>query len=224
MTSTINRTTRQSSKRWALLVTTSLGLVLIALDNSVLYTALPTLTEQLGASASAGLWIINAYPLVMAGLLLGAGTLGDRFGHRRLFMAGLVIFGLASIMAAFSPTSAVLIGARALLAVGAACMMPATLALIRLGFEDVRERNLAIAVWGSISVIGMAGGPIIGGILLEHFWWGSVFLVNVPVVIIALIVTPLVAPAETGNPGKKWDGVSSVLALVTLTGGVLAIK
>ncbi|WP_254077143.1 MFS transporter [Pseudomonas aeruginosa] len=160
------------SNRWVLLVTVAAGLLLIVLDNSVLYTALPTLTRELGATATQGLWIINAYPLVMAGLLLGTGTLGDRIGHRRMFLIGLVLFGVASIVAAYSPTAEILIGARAFLAVGAAAMMPATLALIRVTFEDDRERNIAIAIWGSLSVVGAALGPIIGGFLLGHFWWG----------------------------------------------------
>ncbi|MDO5067009.1 MAG: MFS transporter [Propionibacteriaceae bacterium] len=211
-------------RRWMLLGTVSFGLLMIAMDNSILYTALPTLTAELGASTSEALWIINAYPLVMAGLLLGSGTLGDRFGHRRLFLIGLVIFGAASLWAAFSTTSLSLIAARALLAVGAASMMPATLALIRVSFDDVRERNLAIAVWGSVAIIGMAGGPIMGGLLLEHFWWGSVFLINVPVVILALAATPLVAASSPVDPSKHWDWLSSLLALASLTGAVLAIK
>ncbi|MBJ9133201.1 MFS transporter, partial [Citrobacter freundii] len=124
------------ANRWLLLLTVGAGLLLITLDNSVLYTALPTLIQELGATSTQGLWIINAYPLVMAGLLLGAGTLGDRIGHRRMFLIGLALFGLASLLAAFSPTAEALIGARAFLAVGAAAMMPATLALIRVTFED----------------------------------------------------------------------------------------
>ncbi len=214
----------RSARRWLLLVTVSFGLLLITLDNSILYTALPTLTEELHATASQGLWIINAYPLVMAGLLLGSGTLGDRYGYRRMFLIGLTLFGAASLLAAFSPTAVILIVARGLLAVGAACMMPATLALIRVGFDNVRERNFAIAVWGSISVVGSALGPIVGGVLLEHFWWGSVFLINVPVVLLALIATPLVAPKGVQDPSKRWDAISSLYALITLTGAVLAIK
>lgn len=213
-----------SSTRWVLLATVSAGLLLITLDNSILYTALPTLTVELGATGAQALWIINAYPLVMAGLLLGAGTLGDRFGHRRMFLIGLVVFGAASVLAAFSPASGVLIAARAVLAVGAACMMPATLALIRIGFDNVRERNLAIAVWGSIAVVGMALGPIVGGLLLEHFWWGSVFLVNVPVVLVALVATLIVAPRGVPDTFKRWDAISSLYALVALTGAVFAIK
>jgi DHA2 family multidrug resistance protein-like MFS transporter len=213
-----------SQRRWWLLVTVGAGLLLITLDNSILYTALPTLTAELGASGSAALWIINAYPVVMAGLLLGAGTLGDRIGHRRMFVIGLVIFGVASVAAAFSVSPEMLIAARALLAVGAASMMPATLALIRLAFDDERERNIAIAIWGSLSVVGAALGPIVGGTLLEHFWWGSVFLINVPIVVAALIATAIVAPRNDADPSKSWDLLSSVYAMVGLVGTVLFIK
>ncbi|WP_246022222.1 MFS transporter [Pararhodobacter zhoushanensis] len=199
-------------------------MLLITLDNSILYTALPTLTRELGASQTQGLWIINAYPLVMAGLLLGAGTLGDRFGHRLMFLLGLVAFGVASLVAAFAPTANVLIAARAFLAVGASAMMPATLALLRVSFIDERERNVAIAIWGSISVIGIALGPIISGFLLSQFWWGSVFLVNVPVVILAFISTLIVAPKVAPDRSRRWDFISSVLALVALAALVIAIK
>lgn len=213
-----------SKRRWWLLLTVGAGLLLITLDNSILYTALPTLTEELGASGSVSLWIINAYPVVMAGLLLGAGTLGDRIGHRRMFVVGLLIFGVASLAAAFSVSPGMLIASRALLAVGAAAMMPATLALIRLAFNDVKERNIAIAIWGSLSVVGASLGPILGGVLLERFWWGSVFLINVPVVVAALIGTALVAPRNDADPSKKWDLLSSIQAMVGLVGTVLFIK
>nr|WP_274995162.1 MFS transporter [Promicromonospora iranensis] len=211
-------------RRWTLLVTVGTGLLLITLDNSILYTALPTLTRELDASWTESLWIINAYPLVMTGLLLGAGTLGDRFGHRLMFLSGLVVFGLASLMAATAPTPEVLIAARGLLAVGAAAMMPATLALIRVAFVNERERNIAISVWGSLSVVGGALGPIVGGALLERFAWGSIFLINVPVVLLALIVGVAVAPENEPHPGTRWDFISSVQALVTLVGLVVLIK
>ena len=216
--------TMTKRRRWSLLVTVGAGLLLITLDNSILYTALPTLTEDLEASSTQGLWIINAYPLVMAGLLLGSGTLGDRIGHTRMFVVGLVIFGLASLLAALAPSPEVLIGARAVLAVGAAAMMPATLALIRTYFTVERERNFAIAIWGSLSVVGSALGPILGGTLLESFWWGSVFLVNVPVVALALVATWLIRPANDPDPSKRWDAVSSILVMIGLVGTVVAIK
>lgn len=216
--------TTSHSNRWVLLVTVAAGLLLITLDNSVLYTALPTLTRELHASQTQGLWIINAYPLVMAGLLLGTGTLGDRIGHRQMFLIGLVLFGIASLVAAFSPSANILIAARAFLAVGAAAMMPATLALIRVTFIDERERNIAIAIWGSLSVVGSALGPIVGGFLLEHFWWGSVFLINVPVVIVAFLSTLIVAPKGETDHSKPWDLISSLQALVALSALVIAIK
>ncbi|MCL7379761.1 MFS transporter [Streptomyces sp. 35G-GA-8] len=213
-----------TKRRWLLLTVVSAGLLLITLDNSILYAALPTLVEDLGASSSESLWIINAYPVVMAGLLLGSGTLGDRVGHRRMFLIGLVVFGTASLAAAFSSSPETLIAARAFLAVGAATMMPATLALIRVTFEDERERNVAIAIWGSLAIVGSGLGPIVSGILLNSFWWGSVFLINVPVVIAALIATLVLAPPNDADPSKRWDLASSLLALVTLVGLVIAIK
>lgn len=212
------------AQRWGLLVTVGAALILITVDHSVLYTALPTLVRELGATTLQGLWIINAYPLVMAGLLLGAGTLGDRIGHRTMFLSGLLVFGLASLLAAFAPSPALLIGARALLAVGAAAMMPATLALIRITFDDHRERNMAIAIWGSLAVIGSALGPILGGLLLERFWWGSVFLINVPVVIGAFIAGLLLTPHSAPDESRTWDLLSSQQALVALSALVFAIK
>ena len=212
------------ARRWSLLAVVSSALLLIALDNTVLYTALPTLIEELGASTSQALWIMNAYPVVMAGLLLGAGTLGDRLGHVLMFRIGLVVFGVASLVAAYAPSTGTLIGARAFLAVGAASMMPATLALIRVTFEDIRERNLAIAVWGAVAVVGAAAGPIIGGALLEVFWWGSVFLINVPVVVLALIGTFLIAPPDRVDERQHWDLTSSVLAMAGLVSIVVGIK
>lgn len=211
-------------RRWALLVTVAGALLLITLDNSVLYTALPTLVRDLQADSIQSLWIINAYPLVMAGLLLGAGTLGDRIGHRQMFLGGLCIFGVASLIAAFAPSALMLISARALLGVGAAAMMPSTSALIFITFRNERERNLAMAIWGCMAIVGSAVGPIVGGALLNHFWWGSVFLLNVPVVLAASISAFFLAPRIKSDPSKPWDLVSSVEVLFALVGLVVAIK
>ncbi|MFJ5841293.1 MFS transporter [Streptomyces shenzhenensis] len=213
-----------SARRWWLLGTVSVGLLLITLDMSVLYTALPTLTEDLGANASQKLWIINAYPLVMAGLLLGAGTLGDHVGHKRMFLVGLSLFGAASAAAALASSPGMLIGARAFLAVGAAAMMPATLSLIRVTFDDERERTIAIGLWGSMSVIGTALGPILGGLLLRYFWWGSVFLINVPVVVLALAAGAVLAPRDSERSDKPWDLLASLLVMAGLVGLVHAVK
>ena len=213
-----------ATRRWSFFGVVSLGLLMIGLDNSILYTALPELSEQLHATSLQQLWIINAYALMLAGLLLGTGTLGDKIGHRRMFVIGLWIFGAASLTAALAPGAWELVAARAFLGLGASIMMPATLALIRLTFEDEIERNTAIGIWGSIAVVGAAAGPTVGGFLLEHFWWGSVFLVNVPIVIIALVLTVFLAPPNVANPAKHWDALSSLYALMTLASLVLVIK
>ena len=211
-------------QRWSFFTVVSLGLLMIGLDNSILYTALPVLSQELHTTDSQQLWIINAYPLMLAGLLLGTGTLGDRVGHRRMFVIGLVLFGIASLAAALAPSAWALVAARAFLGLGAATMMPATLALIRLTFEDEVERNTAIGIWGSVAVVGAAAGPTVGGFLLEHFWWGSVFLINVPIVVLALALTLALAPPNIANPAKHWDLVSSLYALVTLASLITAIK
>ena len=211
-------------QRWSFCAVISLGLLMVGLDNSILYTALPQLSQQLHTTDTQQLWIINAYALVLSGLLLGTGTLGDRTGHRRMFLIGLAIFGGASLLAAYSPSAWTLVLSRAFLGCGAAIMMPSSLALIRLTFPDEVERNTAIGIWGSVAVIGAAAGPTVGGFFLEHFWWGSVFLLNVPVVALALALTLLLAPPNAPNPLKHWDFPSSLYSLITLTSLVLAIK
>lgn len=218
-----------SPRRWLLLLMVSLGLLLVTVDITILLTALPVLTHDLHASTTEGLWIVNAYPLFSTGLLLGAGTLGDRIGHRRTFLAGLLIFGLASLLAAFSGSVGMLVAARILQAVGASAMLPATLALIRVGFDDERERALAISIWAALSLVGAILGPLLGGWLLAHFHWGSLFLINVPVIALTFAGSWFVAP-EHRTPEHRtpdaapWDLPSSVLALFALSSLVLIIK
>lgn len=210
--------------RWLVLAILSSALFLITVDMTVLYTALPRLTHDLAATASQRLWIVNAYPLVVAGTLLGFGTLGDRLGHKHMFVAGLVVFGLASAIAAFAPTAPVLIGARVLLGLGAAMMMPATLSLVRLTFEDERERAFAIGIWAAIASGGAALGPVLGGVLLEFFWWGSVFLINVPVVIVALACAMPMIANRPGRADRPWDLIGSAQVLVGLVALAYAVK
>ncbi|WP_246846937.1 MFS transporter [Corynebacterium sp. sy039] len=212
------------SQRWIFLLIVSLGLFMVSADNSILFSALPTLRESLNTTELQGLWIVNAYPLVLAGLLIGTGTLGDKIGHRRMFEIGLIIFGIASLIAAFSPNAQLLITARALLGFGAATLMPATLALIRLTFIDSKERNTAIGIWGSIATIGAAAGPVLGGFLLENFWWGSVFLINIPIVVLTLFSTHIFAPENQADPQQSWDFLSSIWAMLAMTGFVFFIK
>ncbi|MDP9878294.1 DHA2 family multidrug resistance protein-like MFS transporter [Variovorax boronicumulans] len=213
-----------TAKKWITLGIVSMALLLIVVDMTVLYTALPTLTHDLAASATEKLWILNAYTVVVSGFLLGMGALGDRVGYRRMFVAGLSVFGIASLCAAYAPNPAVLIAARALLGVGASMMMPATLAILRLVFTDERERAVAIGVWASVASGGAALGPVVGGVLLEYFWWGSVFLINVPVVVLALVLALWLLPTQKNTGTRPWDFIGSVQVLAGLVFLVLTIK
>jgi len=211
------------TRRWLVLAAVSAGLLMVTADTTVLYTALPALTGDLQAGASQKLWIINAYPLVMAGLLPGAGTLGDRIGHKPMCTAGLALFAAASLLAAFAPSPPVLIAARAFLAVGAAAMLPATAALIRITFDE-HERGIAIGVWGTMAVLGAALGPVAGGLLLQRFWWGSVFLLNIPVVLLALAAAAALVPGGSGHRDRPWDLTASLQAMAALAGLVYAVQ
>jgi DHA2 family multidrug resistance protein-like MFS transporter len=216
--------TASTTDRWLVLLVVSSALFLIVIDMSVLHTALPTLTRELGASAAEKLWIINAYALTVAGLLPGCGTLGDRVGHRHMFVSGLVVFGVASLVAAYAPSPLVLIGGRVLLGLGAAMMMPATLSIIRLSFSDEKERALAIGLWSAVASGGAAAGPLIGGVLLQYFWWGSVFLINVPIAAVALAAALRLIPRTEGTSSAGWDLRGSLLILVGLVGLAYTIE
>lgn len=210
--------------RWMILAIASSALLLVVIDMTVLYTALPTLTHDLNATASQKLWILNTYALVVAGLLPTAGALSDRYGHKPMLLTGLGIFGVASTFAAFAPNAACLIAARATLAVGAALMMPTTLSIIRVTFTDERERALAIGIWAAIASGGAALGPVVGGVLLTWFWWGAVFLINVPIVIVALALgAKLIAPSLP-NPARTIDLVGAALAMIGVVALASAIK
>ncbi|NDK97541.1 MFS transporter [Photorhabdus bodei] len=211
-------------KKWWVLTAVSVALSLVAIDMTVLYTALPSLTHSLGANTTEKLWIVNIYPLVVSGLLLGAGTLGDRIGHKRLFVYGLIIFGFSSLIAAYSYSPEMLVVFRALLGVGAAIMMPATLSIIALTFEDEDEKSFAIGIWTAVASGGAAIGPLIGGLLLEYFWWGSVFLINVPLVIVTLILSWLFVPTARTDSSHPWDLIGSLQIMVVLISFAYAIK
>ncbi|OTA15600.1 transport protein QacB [Xenorhabdus vietnamensis] len=214
----------KSNIRWLVLAIISSALFLVVIDMTVLYTALPRLTHDLRASASEKLWIMNAYTLTIAGLLPAMGALSDRFGAKKLFINGLAIFGAASLMAAFSPDSGTLIAARVVLALGAAMMMPATLAIVRQTFENPDERALAIGIWSAVASGGAALGPVIGGFLLEYYWWGSVFLINVPIVIIALGFALVFIAKSRNNPDHTFDLIASVQIMIGLISITYAIK
>jgi EmrB/QacA subfamily drug resistance transporter len=208
-------------RRWLTLVVLCLSLIVIIVDNSILNVALPTLSRPpaqsgLGAADSDLQWIVDSYVLVFAGLLLTAGSLGDRFGRYRALALGLAVFGLGSGLAAFAGSSGSLIALRAVMGVGAAFIMPATLSIITNVFTDPRERGRAIGVWAGVSALGLAVGPVTGGLLLEHFWWGSVLLVNVPIVAVALVGGFLWVPDSRDPAAPRVDVPGALLSITGL--------
>lgn len=192
-------------RRWAILAVASLAVFITVLDGTIVNVALPSLSVDLGATNRQLQWIVDAYLLVFTGLLLAAGGLGDRFGRKRMLMAGLLVFGATSALAGSVDSASGLIAGRALMGIGAAMIFPATLAIITNAFTDPGERAKAIGVWSAVSGTAVAFGPITGGWLLEHFWWGSVFFVNVPVVIVALFATWRLIPESRESDAPRFD-------------------
>src|SRR5712691_9014822 len=186
-------------RRRLILLVLCLSLLVVVIDNTILNTALPTLARVLHAGTSSLQWITDAYTLCFAALLIPAGALGDRYGRRRSLVGGLAVFALGSTAAAFAPGTGMLIGARVVMGLGAAFVMPATLSLLNSVFPP-KERPQAIAAWSAVAGVGIVIGPTLGGLLLTHFWWGSIFLINVPLVTVALAGVMLTVP-ETAEPG-----------------------
>lgn len=218
------RAAADGANRWVVLVVLCLSLLLVALDATVLHVAVPAVTEDLRPSATGLLWIVDAYPLVCASLLILFGSLGDRVGRRRILLLGYALFGVASAIAAMADSPGVLIGARALLGVGGAMIMPATLSILRQVFPDRRERAVAIGVWTAVAAVGAATGPVIGGFLVEHFWWGSVFLINIPLMALILPVGRLLLPESRGSDDGPWDVLGALMAAAGVLGVVLGVK
>ena len=225
-TATVRRPRRSvhHSRRWAALVVLMLPVLLVAVDNTVLSFALPPISEALGPSGNQMLWIVDVYPLVLAGLLVPMGSLGDRIGRRRLLLIGGTGFTVLSAAAAFVPDAAWLVAARAGMGLFGAMLMPSTLSLIRNIFEDATERRTAIAIWAAGFSGGAALGPIVGGFLLEHFYWGSVFLLAVPVMVPLLILGPILVPESRDPRPGPIDPLSILLVMLTMTPLVYGIK
>lgn len=218
---------RAGRREWTALGVLMLPLLLVSMDVSVLYFALPSVSADLRPGATEQLWILDTYGFVLAGLLITMGALGDRVGRRRVLLGGAALFGVASVAAAYAQSPGALIGARALLGVAGACLMPATLALIRVLFPDPAQRAKAVTLWTSVMASGIALGPVVSGALVEHFWWGSVFLVNLPAMALLLVLGPPLLPESKGDAaaaGGKFDVLSAVLSLGALLPVIHGIK
>ena len=203
-----------SGRPWATLTVLCVTLLLISLDNTILNVALPSVVRSLGATSSQLQWIVDAYAIVFAGLLLTLGALGDRVGRKWVFMGGLVVFGAGSALAAWSATPDRLIAARAVMGAGAAALMPCTLSILTNVFTAERDRARAIGVWSGSAGLGVAIGPILGGFLLVHFWWGSVFLINVPIALAGLVAAAFLVPNSKNPRAQRADPVGAALSMI----------
>jgi len=210
-------------RRWLTLIVLCVSLLVIILDNTILNVAIPRLSQDLHASTSSLQWIVDVYVLVFAGLLLTAGSLGDRFGRYKALTLGLAIFGIGSLASALSGSASVLIGTRAFMGIGGAFIMPATLSIITNVFTDPVERGKAIGIWAGISALGAGLGPVAGGFLLTHFYWGSVFFVNVPIVIVGLVAGWFLIPDSRDPSAPRLDPVGALLSIAGLAALLYAI-
>ncbi|MET8256670.1 MFS transporter [Micromonospora sp. NPDC005205] len=215
-------TSARLPQRWLILAVLCVAQLVVVLDNTVLTVAVPVLTTELGASTAEVQWMINAYALVLSGLLLTAGSAADRYGRRRMLLAGLVLFGVGSLAAGLASTSGQLIAARAGMGVGGALLVTATLAVAMQVF-DAAERSRAIGIWAATSALGFAVGPPIGGTILAHLPWGAIFLMNVPIVLVCLLVARALVPESRGPAGGRLDVLGAVLSTAGLTAVVWAI-
>ncbi|RJF44848.1 MFS transporter [Actinomyces sp. 2119] len=209
---------------WCALAVLALAVTLLSIDSTVLSLAVPLMSADLGTTASQLLWIGDIYSFVLAGLLVTMGNLADRVGRRRLLLIGTVGFGVSSALAALAPSAGTLIAARALLGLSGATIMPSTLSLVRTIFPDPRTRATAIAIWSAGASGGLALGPVVGGLLLEHFWWGSVFLINVPVMVLVVVTGLFLLPESRNVQGGPVDLPSAVLSVVAIVSVVYAVK
>nr|BFD89143.1 MFS transporter [Kitasatospora sp. Xyl93] len=216
--------TLTARQRWTGLAVLVLAVTVVALDATVLSLAIPSISETLRPSGTQLLWIGDSYSFVLAGLLVSMGALSDRIGRKKLLLVGSAAFGAASLLAAYAPSAGWLILARALLGVAGATIMPSTLSLIRGLFPDDRERATAIGIWGAAATAGAALGPVVGGVLLEHFWWGSVFLLNIPVLVLLLVSGAWLLPESKDPAPGRWDVLSVLLSMAGVIGVVYAVK
>ncbi|MGW0787572.1 MFS transporter [Streptomyces sp. NPDC002911] len=215
---------RAGRKEWTALAVLMLPLLLVSMDISILYFAIPYISQDLEPSATQQLWILDMYGFVLAGLLIVMGALGDRIGRRTLVLGGAAVFGAASVAAAYAHSAELLIGVRALLGLGGAALMPSTLALIRNLFHDAKQRAKAVTLWTGVMTTGISLGPVVSGLLLEHFWWGSVFLINLPAMVLLLVLVPFLVPETATIARGRFDLFSAVLSLGALLPVIYGIK
>ncbi|MEI5527158.1 MFS transporter [Streptomyces brasiliscabiei] len=215
---------RAGRREWVGLVVLALPTVLLSMDLTVLHLAIPSISSELRPSGPELLWITDIYGFTLAGFLITMGTLGDRVGRRRLLLTGAVAFTAASVLAALSTGPEMLIATRALLGVAASTLMPSTLSLIRNMFLDPRQRSAAVGVWMTSFMVGAMLGPPVGGLLLEWFWWGSVFLLALPVMALLLVIGPLVLPEYRNEDAGRLDLPSALLSLLAVLSVVYAVK
>ncbi|MFG2841569.1 MFS transporter [Kitasatospora sp. NPDC048296] len=208
-------------RRWLILVVLCLSSLVLVIDNMVLTVSVPPIAEDLKAGAQDIQWIIDSYILVFAGLLLTSGSLSDRFGRRKVMIIGLALFGAASLVAAVATSPGQLITGRVLMGVGGALIMPSTLSILITVFDN-EERPKAIAAWSAVAMVGLIGGPVLGGALIAHFWWGAVFLVNVPVAAMAIVAAVVLMP-ESKGPWRRPDLPGMLLSMVGMTALVWSI-
>ncbi|WP_272499267.1 MFS transporter [Actinomadura litoris] len=217
-------TARAGRRAWIGLAVLALPTLLVSLDMFVMVMALPQLSTELGASSTEQLWIMDVYGFMVAGFLVSMGTLGDRIGGRRLLLAGAAAFGAASVLAAFSTGPATLIASRALLGIAGAALTPSTLAMIMNMFHDPRQRAGAVGLWAGCFTVGAVIGPLVGGVMLAHFWWGSVFLLGVPAMVLLLIVGPMLLPEHRDASAGRMDLPSVALSLGAILPFIYGLK
>lgn len=209
-------------RRWLILIVLCLSTLALVIDNMVLTVAIPPLTRDLGATAQDVQWFLEGYVLSFAGLLLPAGSLSDRYGRRRVMIIGLAVFGVSSLAAAFAVNPAQLVGARALMGAGGALVLPSTLSILVTVFDET-ERRKAMSAWSAVSMVGMIGGPLLGGALITTFWWGAVFLINVPISLLAIVAAIVLMP-ESRAPWRKSDPLGTALFVVGMAALLWAIN
>ncbi|CAL9449616.1 MFS transporter [Streptomyces sp. enrichment culture] len=215
---------RAGRREWTALGVLMLPLMLVSMDVSVLYFAIPAISADLEPSGTQQLWIFDIYAFVLAGLLMTMGSVGDRIGRRRLLLAGAAAFGAASLVAAYANSAEMLIAARAVLGIGGATLMPSTLALVRTMFTDPAQRAKAIALWSGVMTAGVALGSVLSGVLVEYFWWGSVFLVNLPAMALLLVLGPLLLPESRDPAPGRFDWPSVPLSMAAVLPVVYGLK